>query len=60
MKNILRLEDGSKYFFVPITKTRIEVRVKLPDDLTCWQCILQWTYVVGNNWGSGTGLIHEC
>jgi hypothetical protein len=23
------------------------------DGLTCWQCILQWTYVVGNNWGRG-------
>jgi deoxycytidylate deaminase len=27
--------------------------IKLNPCQTCWQCILQWTYVVGNNWGSG-------
>jgi len=25
--------------------------VRLPLDLVCEQCILQWTYVAGNNWG---------
>ena len=24
---------------------------RLPLDLVCEQCILQWTYVAGNNWG---------
>ena len=28
-------------------------RLKLPDGITCWQCILQWTYVTGNSWGAG-------
>ena len=23
------------------------------DDVTCWQCILQWTYISGLNWGTG-------
>ena len=25
--------------------------VELPLDLACEQCILQWTYIAGNNWG---------
>ena len=25
---------------------------KLPSDLTCDQCVLQWRYIAGNNWGS--------
>jgi hypothetical protein len=27
--------------------------IKLPDGLTCSQCILQMTYTTGNNWGAG-------
>ena len=36
------------------------VYVRLPPQVTCAQCILQWTYVAGNNWGTcdnGTGAI---
>ena len=28
-------------------------QVVLPAGLECWQCIMQWTYVTGNSWGSG-------
>ena len=31
-------------------------RVKLPDGLTCSQCVLQWKYRAGNNWGTEDGL----
>lgn len=34
------------------------VSLKLPSSLTCNRCVLQWTYVAGNNWGycaDGTG-----
>eukprot|EP00095_Tigriopus_kingsejongensis_P000887 maker-scaffold409_size180341-snap-gene-0.25 protein:Tk00887 transcript:maker-scaffold409_size180341-snap-gene-0.25-mRNA-1 annotation:"hypothetical protein DAPPUDRAFT_317372" len=34
--------------------------IKLPDQLTCKQCILQWKWVTGNNWGEcedGTGAL---
>jgi len=27
------------------------VNVRLPTDVTCDQCVLQWTYTCGNNWG---------
>ncbi|CAB4064275.1 unnamed protein product [Lepeophtheirus salmonis] len=32
----------------------------LPEDLTCHQCVLQWTYNAGNTWGdcgNGTGAV---
>lgn len=28
-----------------------DVRLKLPDNLSCDRCVLQWTYTAGNNWG---------
>ena len=57
----LKFEDGSKFHFVPkphhghshVQPKRIPLRLKLPDGITCWQCILQWTYVTGNSWGAG-------
>ncbi|PVD29345.1 hypothetical protein C0Q70_11943 [Pomacea canaliculata] len=29
------------------------VRLQLPEDVTCTQCVLQWTYNTGNSWGCG-------
>jgi hypothetical protein len=29
--------------------------VKLPKDLNCLQCVLQWKYRAGNNWGTENG-----
>ncbi|KAG8227863.1 hypothetical protein J437_LFUL008656 [Ladona fulva] len=37
-----------------------EARYRLPDGLTCSQCVLQWRYVAGNSWGmcaNGTGAV---
>jgi hypothetical protein len=37
-----------------------ETRYLLPPGLTCTQCILQWRYIAGNNWGTcenGTGAV---
>lgn len=37
-----------------------ETRYLLPPSLTCTQCILQWRYIAGNNWGTcenGTGAV---
>ncbi|XP_016958859.1 uncharacterized protein LOC108030488 [Drosophila biarmipes] len=37
--------------FYPRNGSRIyEIQAQLPD-LTCDQCVLQWRYVAGNNWG---------
>jgi hypothetical protein len=32
---------------------RTYLRVKLPEGVECWHCILQFTYVTGNRWGVG-------
>ncbi len=50
----LEYVNGEKYFFLkPAMRnggTRIELRLKLPDGLECWQCIIQWTYVSGERY----------
>jgi len=28
-----------------------EMKLKLPPNVTCERCVLQWNYVAGNNWG---------
>ena len=28
-----------------------EMHYQLPSDLTCQQCVFQWRYIAGNNWG---------
>jgi len=53
-------KKGSKY---PIYDYSTGIRmlyVHLPKNLNCEQCILQWTYKAGNNWGlcdDGTGAV---
>ncbi|CAG5046867.1 unnamed protein product [Parnassius apollo] len=29
-----------------------EMKYKLPDNLVCSHCVLQWRYIAGNNWGT--------
>ena len=37
---------------VPDNQARVyDFKIELPQDIDCEQCILQWTYVAGNNWG---------
>lgn len=47
--------------FYPRNGSRIyEIRAQMPEDLNCSQCVLQWRYVAGNNWGTcddGTGAV---
>ena len=48
----MSLASGEANFTVPdeVGKT-YDIEIQLPTDLTCDQCILQWTYRAGNNWG---------
>ncbi|CAB4062139.1 unnamed protein product [Lepeophtheirus salmonis] len=40
------------YYVLPDGKARnFKLELKLPKGLICNQCILQWTYTAGNNWG---------
>ena len=32
-------------------KAYLVYRVKLPEGVTCNQCVVQWTYLTGNTWG---------
>lgn len=59
-RNALRLANGGAAEFVlPTAKPGMfDVRLRLPEGLRCEHCVLQWTYVAGNNWGvcaSGKG-----
>ncbi|EDW37968.1 GL12291 [Drosophila persimilis] len=59
-KNILHILGGSPAHpspadldsrFYPRNGSRIyEIKARLPE-MTCNQCVLQWRYVAGNNWG---------
>jgi len=43
-------ENGPRYYPGPGSKV-FEMHYQLPQDLTCKQCVFQWRYVAGNNWG---------
>ncbi|XP_012248143.2 uncharacterized protein LOC100746949 isoform X1 [Bombus impatiens] len=59
-QHLLRSKNESiRYYPGPGNKI-FEAFYKLPDDLTCAQCVFQWRYVAGNNWGdcgNGTGAV---
>ena len=48
-KHPLKLADGSgtKYMVKTSRKGHFKIDLKLPDDLTCTQCVLQWVYHSG-------------
>ena len=50
----LQLSDGGgvRYFPEPAWNGKIQLRYRLPAALTCRQCVFQWRYVAGNNWGT--------
>jgi len=54
----LRLADGSSSYTITAAHLgNIAVDVVLPN-IKCEQCVLQWNYIAGNNWGfcsDGTG-----
>lgn len=58
-KNPIRTVDNQPFYQVPDRMSRdFHHQMKLPDNLTCRHCVVQWTYVAANNWGqcgNGTG-----
>lgn len=48
LQNAVDRED--RYYPGPGSKV-FEMHFQLPKDLTCRQCVFQWRYVAGNNWG---------
>jgi len=40
-----------RYKLLSSEKGTYQFKIRLPDDVYCSQCIIQWTYVTGNSWG---------
>jgi len=70
-KSILLFKNGENKFSIDNYKPEgstgsgtgywYDMEVRLPEDLECNHCVLQWRYHTGNNWGSdenGEGLGH--
>ncbi|XP_064601261.1 uncharacterized protein LOC135467415 [Liolophura sinensis] len=56
-KNLLKLADGGTRFEVYGkvgygVSEKFEIKLQLPQDLICTQCVLQWKYNAGNSWGT--------
>lgn len=53
--------NGNDRFPLPTTSAGdFVLNGKLPSNLWCNHCVIQWTYVAGNNWGvcsNGTGML---
>merc|ERR1719320_847193 len=43
---------GSQRFITSWDRGHWNSTIILPSDMTCSQCILQWTYTAGNDWGT--------
>lgn len=54
-RHLLQLADGSgtRYHLKQRRTGDFPVKLKLPSDMTCTQCIVQWKYHAGNNWNFG-------
>ena len=52
LMNPVSFEDGSGKFFIKQGTGTHRVRLRLPAEVTCDKCVLQWRYVAGNNWGT--------
>ncbi|RLU26260.1 hypothetical protein DMN91_000053 [Ooceraea biroi] len=59
-QHLLRAENGSARYYPGPGNRVFEGYFKLPEGLTCAQCVFQWRYIAGNNWGdcgNGTGAV---
>ncbi|RWS19962.1 hypothetical protein B4U80_05555, partial [Leptotrombidium deliense] len=48
---IINSNDKYIYELPSASPGNFSVSIKLPENLLCERCVLQWTYVTGNNWG---------
>ncbi|RUS86685.1 hypothetical protein EGW08_005559 [Elysia chlorotica] len=48
----LKLADGRNRFPLrPRVFGVVNIRVKLPEDISCSHCVLRWKWITGNSWG---------
>ncbi|XP_068241170.1 uncharacterized protein [Palaemon carinicauda] len=52
-KHVLRLVDypGTRYELKHSQTGLFMIRLQLPKNVVCSQCVVQWHYTTGNNWG---------
>ncbi|XP_068209499.1 uncharacterized protein [Palaemon carinicauda] len=54
-QHVLKIEGtGETQFVIPQESKKKEIfrwKVKLPEGITCSNCVIQWTYYAGNTWG---------
>ncbi|XP_026733298.1 uncharacterized protein LOC113497784 [Trichoplusia ni] len=50
-QHLVELEDGETKYYPKDGSAYYEVKYRLPTDLVCDHCVLQWKYTAGNNWG---------
>ncbi|XP_022822958.1 uncharacterized protein LOC111353959 [Spodoptera litura] len=56
---LLELEEGGTKYY-PKGNGLFDLNYRLPSDVVCEHCVLQWKYTAGNNWGTcanGTGAL---
>ncbi|CAD5120221.1 DgyrCDS8793 [Dimorphilus gyrociliatus] len=59
--NILEFEDGSKRWHLLQSENKpYHFKVKLPDNLECQNCVIQWKWNCGNSWGQDPGSGSGC
>lgn len=58
---ILSSNSESDRFYIHNEKpaSNYTLPLRLPSDLTCSRCVLQWTYTTGNTWGSCSNGVSE-
>uniref|UniRef100_H2YE14 Chitin-binding type-4 domain-containing protein n=1 Tax=Ciona savignyi TaxID=51511 RepID=H2YE14_CIOSA len=56
-RHLLSYSNGETRFYVPVSGAvgMHNMKVRLPSDVTCQQCVLQWRYRTGNSWGTENG-----
>ena len=59
-QHVLKMMDGTEKFYIGSGTGTHSTMLKLPQTVSCSNCVLQWQYVAGNNWGfcsDGTGAV---
>lgn len=57
-RQLLQSQNKTEYILTSSATGDYVIPLTLPTNLQCKRCVLQWTYVTGNNWGycaNGTG-----
>ncbi|CAD7093491.1 unnamed protein product [Hermetia illucens] len=51
--NAIRISNGSDRYDLPsFDPQTFELQIQAPSNLKCQHCVLRWTYVAANNWGT--------